>query len=86
MAQFASNPFQVVYLFSNKKKFYPAVAVNLSHLINSKSNNFESRMWKWLLGVSVLFWLVKIVFSLCYTIFFKYLSLSKRLKPFCKYV
>lgn len=52
MAQFASNPFQVVYLFSNKKnftQFYPTVALNLSHLINLRSNNFENQMWRWFL-------------------------------------
>lgn len=51
MAQFASNPFQVVYLFSNKKKFYPTVALNLSHFINLRSNNFENQMWRWLIGI-----------------------------------
>lgn len=43
MAQFASNPFQVVYLFSNKKnftQFYPTVALNLSPLMNLSSINF----------------------------------------------
>lgn len=45
MAQFASNPFQVVYLFSNKKiTIYPTVALNLSHLINLMLNNFDSQI------------------------------------------